>query len=157
MTFQELLQHELKSSQEFFERSGRVLEEKDSGFTPVEGQYSVAAHVAHAAMTIDWFLEGAFGSGFDMSFEEHDRRARAVTSLAAARTMLAEAYSRVLAAVQDRSEAEWSEPFPPGTLMEGPKSGIVFGIVEHSAHHRGALSVYARLLGKQPLMPYMEM
>ncbi len=27
----------------------------------------------------------------------------------------------------------------------------------HTAHHRGALAVYARLLGKVPAMPYMDM
>jgi uncharacterized damage-inducible protein DinB len=27
-------------------------------------------------------------------------------------------------------------------------------MVEHTAHHRGALTVYSRLLGKVPLMPY---
>jgi uncharacterized damage-inducible protein DinB len=26
--------------------------------------------------------------------------------------------------------------------------------VEHTAHHRGALTVYSRLLGKVPPMPY---
>ncbi len=71
--------------------------------------------------------------------------------------MLAAAYERAIRATTERSAAEWQEEFPAGSLLQGPKSGVVFGIVEHSAHHRGALSVYARLLGKQPLMPYMEM
>jgi uncharacterized damage-inducible protein DinB len=157
MTLREHLRHELQSSQEFFERSTRVLREEDSTFAPTPDQYTAAAHIAHAAGTIDWFLEGAFGSGFDMNFEEHDRQARSVTSIAAARQMVADAYARALAAVDERSEAEWSEEFPPGVLLAGPKTSAVYGIVEHSAHHRGALSVYARLRGLTPLMPYMEM
>jgi uncharacterized damage-inducible protein DinB len=40
-------------------------------------------------------------------------------------------------------------------VMAGqPIGNIVWGMVEHTAHHRGALSVYSRLLGKTPPMPY---
>jgi uncharacterized damage-inducible protein DinB len=43
----------------------------------------------------------------------------------------------------------------PGPVMGGqPIGNIVWGMVEHTAHHRGALSVYTRLLGKTPPMPY---
>jgi uncharacterized damage-inducible protein DinB len=35
-----------------------------------------------------------------------------------------------------------------------PISDIVWGMVEHTAHHRGALTVYSRQLGKIPVMPY---
>ena len=35
-----------------------------------------------------------------------------------------------------------------------PIGDIVWSIVEHTAHHRGALTVYSRLLGKVPIMPY---
>jgi uncharacterized damage-inducible protein DinB len=37
-----------------------------------------------------------------------------------------------------------------------PISSIVGAISDHTAHHRGALTVYSRLLGKTPLMPYVE-
>ena len=33
-------------------------------------------------------------------------------------------------------------------------AAVINGITDHSAHHRGALAVYARLLGKEPAMPY---
>lgn len=157
MTLTKLLRHELQASLEFFERSTRVLREEDSLFTPTPDQYSVAAQVAHTALTVDWFLEGAFGAGFDMNFEEHDRQARAVTSLAVAREMLHAAYARAAKATEEHSDVAWSVEFPKDALMQGPKSVVVFGIVEHSAHHRGALTVYSRLLGLKPLMPYMEM
>jgi len=43
-------------------------------------------------------------------------------------------------------------------IMKGaPKMSIVYALADHTAHHRGALSVYARLLGKKPQMPYGEM
>ncbi len=31
---------------------------------------------------------------------------------------------------------------------------MISAITDHTSHHRGALSVYARLLGKVPAMPY---
>lgn len=157
MTLTKLLRYEIETSQEFFERSTRVLREEDSSFAPTPDQYTVAAQVAHAALTIDWFLEGAFGSGFSMDFEEPDKQARAVTSLTAAREMLSAAYARAVKATEEHSDVAWTVEFPKDSLMQGPKSVAVFGIVEHSAHHRGALTVYARLLGLKPLMPYMEM
>jgi len=157
MTYRELLRHELESSKEFFERSSRVLQEEHSGFAPTPDQYTAAGQVAHTALTVDWFLAGAFGSGWDFNFEEHDRQARAVTSLAVARQMLEEAYGRAIAATVEKSEEEWLQPFADDSIMQGPKTAVVFEIVEHSAHHRGALTVYSRLLGLKPLMPYMEM
>jgi uncharacterized damage-inducible protein DinB len=37
-------------------------------------------------------------------------------------------------------------PLPDGTVLGGmPRIGIVREIVDHTAHHRGALTVYARL------------
>ena len=39
--------------------------------------------------------------------------------------------------------------------MKGaPRAAVVGPIVDHTAHHRGALTVYARLLGKVAPMPY---
>ena len=45
-----------------------------------------------------------------------------------------------------------------GEIMKGaPKMAVIGGITDHSAHHRGALSVYARLLDRIPMMPYTGM
>jgi len=41
--------------------------------------------------------------------------------------------------------------------MNGPRLVVIGAISDHTAHHRGALTVYARLLGKEPKMPYMDM
>ena len=44
---------------------------------------------------------------------------------------------------------------PEGPVMGGqPGSEVVRAMIEHTAHHRGALTVYSRLLGKVPPMPY---
>jgi uncharacterized damage-inducible protein DinB len=38
-----------------------------------------------------------------------------------------------------------------------PRHSIIGALIDHTAHHRGALTVYARLLSKVPPMPYGEM
>jgi uncharacterized damage-inducible protein DinB len=38
-----------------------------------------------------------------------------------------------------------------------PRFAITNALTDHTAHHRGALTVYARLLGLVPPMPYMDM
>ena len=47
------------------------------------------------------------------------------------------------------------EPAIAGARDEAPKGAAAQGLVDHTAHHRGALAVYARLVGKTPSMPYM--
>jgi uncharacterized damage-inducible protein DinB len=147
---------QLLASKEFFERSTRVLEEGDSGFRPREGMMTVAQQVAHTAQTLDWFVEGASrGEGFDLDFEKHAKALASVTSLAAARQMLATAYAHAIDFLRSRSPEDLARPLPPGPVMGGqPISDIVWAMVEHTAHHRGALTVYSRQLGKVPPMPY---
>jgi uncharacterized damage-inducible protein DinB len=148
--------NQLLASQEFFERSTRVLDEADSGFRPREGMMTAAQQVAHTAQTLDWFIEGASRSeGFDLDFEKHARFLEGVTSLAAARQMLETAFAKAIEFLRSRNPEDLSQPLPPGPVMGGqPISDIVWSMVEHTAHHRGALTVYSRLLGKVPLMPY---
>jgi uncharacterized damage-inducible protein DinB len=150
---------ELLSSKEFFERSTRVLEEADSGFRPKEGMMTVAQQVAHAAMTIEWFIEGASRpEGFDLDFEKHAKVTEAVTSLKAAREWMTKAYDTAVAFASARSQEQLSKPLPPGPVMGGAPILAIFGAIsEHTAHHRGALTVYSRLLGKVPPMPYGDM
>jgi len=147
---------QLLASKEFFERSTRVLEERDSAFRPQEGMFTVAQQVAHAAQTLDWFVEGASRpEGFDLDFEKHAKALNAVTSLAAARQMLETAYANAVRFLRSRSPEDLARPLPSGPVMGGqPISDIVWAMVEHTAHHRGALTVYSRQLGKVPPMPY---
>jgi uncharacterized damage-inducible protein DinB len=148
--------HQLTASQDFFDRSTRVLDEADSGFRPREGMMTVAQQVAHTAQTLDWFIQGASRpEGFDLDFEKPAQALEAATSLAAARQMLATAYANAIHFLRSRSPEDLAQPLPPGPVMGGqPISDIVWAMVEHTAHHRGALTVYSRLLGKVPPMPY---
>ena len=147
---------QLLASQDFFARSTRVLEEADSGFRPQQGMMTVAQQVAHAAQTLDWFIEGASRpEGFDLDFAKHAQALESVTSLAAARQMLDTAYANAVKFLRGCSAEDLARPLPAGPVMGGmPLSGIVWGMIEHTAHHRGALTVYSRLLGKVPPMPY---
>jgi uncharacterized damage-inducible protein DinB len=148
--------NQLLASQAFFARSTRVLDEADSGFRPRDGMMTVAQQVAHTAQTLDWFIESASRpEGFDLDFEKHARTLAGVTSLTAARQMLEAAYATATQFLRSRSAEDLARPLPPGPVMGGqPISDVVWAMVEHSAHHRGALTVYSRILGKVPPMPY---
>jgi uncharacterized damage-inducible protein DinB len=147
---------QLLASKEFFNRSTSVLTEADSGFRPQEGMMTVAQQVAHTAQTLDWFIEGVSRpEGFDLDFEKHAAAAAAVTSLAAARAWLEKAYENAIRFLRAKKPEDLARPLPAGPVMGGqPMSDIVWSMVEHTAHHRGALTVYSRMLGKVPPMPY---
>ena len=154
----EIFVAELKSAQDFFNRSTRCLTEEDSDFAPAPGTWTVAQQVAHAAQTVDWFFEGAFRpEGFEMDFEKMGAEVARVQSLTEARAWLARSFERALADLSTRSPEELREPLPPGIMEGQPRAAIVGALMDHTAHHRGALTVYARLLGRVPAMPYMEM
>jgi uncharacterized damage-inducible protein DinB len=153
------LHGQLGALEEFFDRSTRVLTEEDSTFAPKEGMLTVAQQVAHAAQTIEWFASGAFAEGgFDMDFETADKQIKAVTSLKAARAWMKKAVAAAKTAIESHSDADWAQALPPGPIMGGlPRASIFGSMTDHTAHHRGALTVYTRLLGKVPPMPYMDM
>jgi uncharacterized damage-inducible protein DinB len=147
---------QLLSSKKFFETSTGVLTEADSQFSPKEGMWTVAQQVAHTAQTLDWFIEGASRpEGFDLDFEAHGKVIAGVTSLAAARLMMEAAYGNAVQFFDSRSAEDLAKPLPAGPVMGGlPISDVAWAMIEHTAHHRGALTVYSRLLGKVPPMPY---
>ncbi|MBS1857339.1 MAG: DinB family protein [Acidobacteria bacterium] len=147
---------QLLASKDFFDRSTRVLDEADSEFRPRGEMMTAAQLVAHVAQTLEWFIEGASrAEGFDLNFEKHARTVAEVKSLAAARQWLQAAYDKAVQFLRSRSAEELARPLPQGPVMGGqPITEIVWAMVEHTAHHRGALTVYSRLLGKVPPMPY---
>jgi uncharacterized damage-inducible protein DinB len=144
------------ASKDFFDRSTRVLEEADSAFRPKDELMTVAQQVAHVAQTFDWFVDGVSRpEGFDLDFEKHAKEVNAVTSLTTARVWLEKATAKAIAFLRSKTEAELAAPLPAGPILGGqPMGDIVWAMVEHAAHHRGALTIYSRLLGKTPAMPY---
>jgi uncharacterized damage-inducible protein DinB len=147
---------QLAASKEFFERSTRVLEEADSQFRPQQDMMTAAQQVAHIAQTLDWFVEGVSRpEGFDLDFEKQAVALAGVNSLAAARQSLEAAFAKAVQFIGSLGPEDLARPLPPGPVMGGaPLSDIVWAMVEHTAHHRGALTVYSRALGKIPAMPY---
>ena len=146
---------ELENALKFFNTTISVFGEADSGYAPEPELYSVAGHVAHTADTVDWFVEGAFGSGWNMDFEAEVAKSKAVKSLAEAKERLQQAFANAAAVIGAATDQQLFEPIPDKRIMEGaPRCSIVSGVTDHTAHHRGALAVYARLLGKEPPMPY---
>jgi uncharacterized damage-inducible protein DinB len=149
---------DLRSARQFFETSTACLTEEDSNFSPVPGTWTVAQQVTHAAQTVEWFLEGAFRpEGFDLDFEKHAAEVAEARSLTEARARFARAFDQAFAVFGKATPEELAQPLPAGPVMGGePRSAVVTGAVDHTAHHRGALTVYARLLGRVPAMPYAE-
>jgi len=149
------LVEELEQIRKFFGTTTAVFDVADAGFAPTPEMYTVAGQIAHVGLTLDWFLAGAFGPGWHMDFEADIARAKAITTLDAARATVADGFARAIRTISDSSDADLQAPIPDDVIMNGaPRKAIVAAIVDHCAHHRGSLAVYARLLGKVPPMPY---
>ena len=148
---------ELTNAHEFFNRSTGSLTEAHSGYAPVEGMMTAAQQVAHAAQTIEWFMEGAFRpEGFDMDFEGHAKVFMAVDSLTAARAWFEKAVAGAKTVLAGKSDGDMMASLPPGPIMGGaPRIAVISAITDHTAHHRGALTVYARMNKIVPPMLYM--
>jgi len=149
----------LSAAHEYFNRSTRNLKEEHSTFAPSGELMTVAQQVAHTAQTVDWFIQGAFRpEGFSMDFENMAKQTMACTSLTAARAWFEKSIANAKAVLNAKNDAELLAPLPPGPIMGGhPRMTILSGITDHTAHHRGVLTVYARLKGIVPPMPYMDM
>lgn len=149
------LARQLQAVQTYFEKTVSCFEEEDSEFAPQDGMFTVAQQIAHAAQTIEWFFEGAFRpQGMNMGFEELESEVRAITSLEDALAWMRSACQEATAAIEGSAPASWDEPIR-GQIMAGmPRRAILNGIADHTAHHRGALSVYARMRDRVPPMPY---
>ena len=90
-----------------------------------------------------------------MDFEGLIAAARAVETLAEAVAWLDRTFDQAIATFKAASDEDLAAPIPDERIMPGAsRSAIVVPFVDHTAHHRGALTVYARLLGKVPKMMY---
>lgn len=149
--------NEVEVTRHFFARTTECLEDADSAFQPAPGMMTVAGQVAHAAHAIDWFREGAFTGNWDMDWEAQAVETAKITSLTTARRWLEDAWGRLREAVTTATPDQLAATLPDNPILPGrPLYHVVESIVDHTGHHRGALAVYARLLGKVPKMPYGE-
>ena len=154
-----LIIERLQSTYQFFLNTTECLAEKDSSFAPKKGMLTVAQHVSGVAHTIDWFINGAFGDkGFDLDFEAGKKKVMSCESLTQALEQLKVAVDKAVKAVEGKSDEFLLEPLPAESPIAGqPLDTIFWAMTDHTAHHRGALAVYARLLGKTPKIPYQDM
>lgn len=155
MAISDGLSMDLQQTRQFFLTTLSAFETEDGAFAPNPEMYTVAGHVAHVAQTVDWFIEGGFGEGWDTDFDAHIAHAKTITSLDDAVALLDRAFANAAEVVGGASDEQLFEPMPdPSVMGDAPRIAVVSGIVDHTAHHRGSLAVYARLLGKVPPMPY---
>ncbi len=116
---------------------------------------TVTQQVKHLARTIRWFRDGAFGPGFDMDFQRMEAELQQPATLEEARRQLDDAYDDWIALLETQSADALAQPLPPNHIFgEMPRSTVILAGTDHTAHHRGALSVYLRLLGITPAMVY---
>ncbi len=149
--------HELTVTENFFLRTIEPLTAADAVYRPHDELYTVTAHLDHVADSVEWFIEGAFkrSDGFAMNFEEMIAKSKQQTDFDAAVAYVKSAFESARAIINEQDDASLTSPLPDGPIMGGaPRLAVVGGIVDHTAHHRGALAVYIRLLGKEPPMPY---
>ena len=99
----QVLLNQIKASKEYLDRATSVLTEADSTISPTEGMMTAAQQIAHVAHTVDWFIEGVFGAGFDMDFEGSLETIGKVTSLTEARAWCTRAFDAALATIESKS------------------------------------------------------
>jgi uncharacterized damage-inducible protein DinB len=140
----------------FFDKSTGVFTEKDSKFAPKPGMMTVSQHVAHVAQAIDWFIEGAFRKeGYSMEFEKMAKEIAKVSSLKKARAWLDKSIENAVKVLKSKTPADMNKPISGALMTNEPRSEMLIAFNDHISHHRGALTVYARLLGRVSPMPYM--
>ncbi len=126
-------------------------------FKPAEGMWTVGQQIKHVATTIEWFKDGVFGMGFDMDFTTYQEEMKKPVTLDQAMTQLNIVYDDWIAMLRNLSEEELSEPMKDNPIYgNAPKYAVLPSAAEHTAHHRGVLSVYLRLLGITPTMVYSD-
>jgi uncharacterized damage-inducible protein DinB len=152
----DVLAQDLASSHQFFRRSTSVLDERNADFAPQEGLLTVKDHVAHVAQALDWFLDALETGAYDMDFAGQVVAYRAVPSLAAAFDWVDRAFARAAEYLAGETAEGLAEMQPENAIMNTPKGSVFGAVIEHTAHHRGALTVYSRLQGLTPPIPYKE-
>lgn len=147
----------LKSQLQFFQNVTSILTEEDSGFRPTPEMRTIAQMICHTWRTIKWFSDAVFtDNGFSMDFEGDERETQKATSVKQELASLKAEFERSIELWGGLPDEELMTLLPDNPIIGPvPKVTIVSSCIDHTAHHRGALSVYIRLLGKVPPMPYM--
>ncbi|MCY1021602.1 DinB family protein [Pyxidicoccus sp. MSG2] len=174
----------LRMHREFFHRTLECFRDEDASSRVTPAAMTAAGQVLHAAAAIEFFLSGLFGvfegwspmsqrqPGFvDMSWTEGaniglEERNTSPEVQEAGRSLkkAAELFDRSMDSASALFGARTMEelvqvPLPPTPIFPPWFTAAhVFEImIDHTAHHRGALAQYARGLGLEPKIPYFDM
>jgi uncharacterized damage-inducible protein DinB len=156
MSLAALAVRQLEAARDQFLVSTNQFDEGMTGFRPAEGAMNVAQHIAHTAQVIDWLREGALSpEGFDLEFEAQIAKVMASESLAVAREWFDRAMAMSIETLGRLDDDQLLQALPAGPILGGlPRLAVAGAMAEHTSHHRGALAVYARVLGLVPASPY---
>ncbi len=130
------------------QRLARVFEDRDLTVKPAEGSMTVAELLAHIIASRN-FLRGVFGE--ETPTTELFKIPVASESASSLRRELASSWRAILNALDatdDHLLAQKISPFGPDWEMSRMEMAEL--MLEHEIHHRGQLSVYARVAGKIP-------
>jgi len=139
-----------------FLRVVEPLDESNSSYCPTPDMWTAAEQVFHAGSGINWFREGIFGAGFAEAHEAHAKDESEAKSLKHAVDHFNGAMDLLIDALNKVDDSVFKEPVPEDAPINGKKGDVISNILDHTAHHRGALQTYVRLLGKTPNSPYLQ-
>ncbi|OQB36016.1 MAG: DinB superfamily protein [Candidatus Hydrogenedentes bacterium ADurb.Bin179] len=126
-------------------------------FSPCPGMMTTAQQINHIAQTVVWFREGAFGRGFNLDFEKIEGANPRTVTLKEALAELEKQYTSYIDFLERLSDTDLQAPMPENPIFgAAPRLAVLAAQSDHTAHHRGALCVYLRLLGIIPAMVYQE-
>ena len=148
----------ITKERKFLDNILRDLKPEHGGFRPVDEMMTVSQQIKHIALTTRWFYSKALGTGFDFaSFEEYLEEMKKPITLREALDLLNETYDESISAFEKMTGEEFDEVVKDDPMLGTfRKSDMILYNNEHTAHHRGALSVYLRLKGITPRMIYAE-
>ncbi|MCP4727525.1 MAG: DinB family protein [bacterium] len=134
------------------------LKPEHGDFKPADEMLTASQQIKHIALTGKWFYSKALGTGFEFaSFDAYLEEMQKPLTLQEALDLLNETYEESVRAFGNMTEKEFDEIVKDDPMLGTfKKSDMIFYNNEHTAHHRGALSVYLRLLGITPTMIYAE-
>lgn len=170
------------SNKSFFFRTCECLTDEDSSYRPSDGMLTVSGQILHVTMGITLFLYGLFdrdevseGGAFlaDLSAGESMFFKRGITHADWMNVANSELrgfnISESLAAFSNNMDlmrrlycqlgpSELAVRMPPGGMFPDyfTRVDALEMLLDHNTHHRGGLAQYARLLEREPKIPYME-
>ena len=122
-----------------------------AGYKPADELWTVTAHINHIADTVCWAREGLFGAGFEAAAKLMQDQTDHPNSLDQAMDRLKHTYNEWITFLESKSTEELDTLLPANPLFGiKPKWHTIYECAEHTAHHRGALCVYLRILGIAP-------